>query len=323
MAFAEFVVAPESRRLDRLVGMYLTEQSGISPPATAKNLRLCWKEARPAVQGIFALRFCCAALLADHHTNGAVWPRVAGVLGCWVAATWAIYLLNGVADVVEDRENGSNRPIARGILPVDYAKSVVVALSGVAVGIAALISPTVCLLVVLHLGVGMAYSTGPRPLKANIPGFFGAVIALGGLTYLSGWYASGATEIGVPLLLFGGAMSLWMAFGGATKDLSDTAGDRLAGRRTLPVALGDRAARVVMAIGASVVGWGFLLAALQWAPSVAPAAFVVCAGSIALTVVVSSKVSQGERFRRRRPYRAFMITQYVGHLTLLVSVISH
>ena len=242
------------------------------------------------------------------------------MLGCWVAATWAIYLLNGVADVVEDRENGSVRPIARGILPVDYAKSVVVTLAAVAVGIAALISPAVCLLVVLHLGVGIAYSTGPRPLKGNVPGFIGAVVALGGLTYLSGWYASGATEIGVPLLLFGGAMSLWMAFGGITKDLSDTAGDRLAGRRTLPVALGDRAARVAMAIGAGVVGWGFLLAALRWAPSVAPAAFVVCAGSVTLAVVVSSNVSQGDRFHRRRPYRAFMITQYAAHLTLLVSM---
>lgn len=300
--------------------MYLTKRSKVEQ-ATVTNLRLCWKEARPVVQGIFALRFCCAALLADHHTNGAVWPRVAGVLGCWVAATWAIYLLNGVADVVEDRENGSVRPIARGILPVDFAKSVVVGLSAAAAGFAALISPVVCLLVALHLAAGIAYSTGPRPLKGNVPGFFGAVVALGGLTYLCGWYASGATEIGAPLLLFGGAMSLWMGFGGATKDLSDVAGDRLAGRRTLPVVLGDRAARIAMAIGASAVGWGFLLAAVRWAPSVAPVGFVVCAGSVALAVVVSSNVSRGERFRRRRPYRTFMITQYTAHLTLLVSLI--
>jgi 4-hydroxybenzoate polyprenyltransferase len=300
--------------------MYLTKRSKVEQ-ATVTNLRLCWKEARPVVQGIFALRFCCAALLAEHHTNGAVWPRVAGVLGCWIAATWAIYLLNGVADVVEDRENGSERPIARGILPVDFAKSVVVGLSAVAIGFAALISPVVCLLVALHLAAGIAYSTGPHPLKGNVPGFFGAVVALGGLTYLCGWYASGATEIGAPLLLFGGAMSLWMGFGGATKDLSDIAGDRLAGRRTLPVVVGDRAARIAMAIGASAVGWGFLLAALRWAPSVAPVGFVVCAGSVALTVVVSSNVSRGERFRRRRPYRTFMITQYTAHLTLLVSLI--
>jgi 4-hydroxybenzoate polyprenyltransferase len=300
--------------------MYLTKRSKVEQ-ATVTNLRLSWKEARPVVQGIFALRFFCAALLADHHTNGAVWPRVAGVLGCWLAATWAIYLLNGVADVVEDRENGSVRPIARGILPVDFAKSVVVGLSAVAIGFAALFSPVVCLLVALHLAAGIAYSTGPRPLKGNVPGFFGAVVALGGLTYLCGWYASGATEIGAPLLLFGGAMSLWMGFGGATKDLSDVAGDRLAGRRTLPVVLGDRAARIAMAIGASAVGWGFLLAALRWAPSVAPVGFVVCAGSVALALVVSSNASRGERFRRRRPYRTFMITQYTAHLTLLVSLI--
>jgi len=301
--------------------MYLTEQSGVRRQAMSTKLRLCWKEARPMVQGIFALRFSCATLLAGNHTNGVVWPMVAGVLGCWVAATWAIYLLNGVTDVAEDRENGSVRPIARGTLSVDQAKSVVVALSGTAVTGAALISPVVCLLVVLHLAVGIAYSTGPRPLKRSAPGSFGAVVALGGLTYLSGWYAGGATEIGPPLLLFGGTMALWMGFGGATKDLSDTAGDRIAGRRTLPVVLGDRVARRAMAIGASAVGWGFLLTALVWTPSIMPPAFVVCAGSIALTVVVSSKVSRGERLRRRRPYGTFMITQYAAHLTLLVSLI--
>jgi 4-hydroxybenzoate polyprenyltransferase len=308
-------------RLDKLIRMYLAEGSKVTRQSTTKHLRLCWQEARPVVQGIFALRFCCGALLADHHTNGAVWPRVVGVLGCWVAATWAIYLLNGVADVVEDRENGSIRPIARGLVPAECAKSVVVALSGAAIGIAGLISPVVCLLVVLHLGVGVAYSTGPRPLKGNVPGFLGAVVALGGLTYLSGWYATGANEIGVPLLLFGGAMSLWMGFGGATKDLSDTTGDRLAGRRTLPVALGDRAARAAMAIGASAVGWGFLLATLRWAPSLTPVGFVVCTGSFVLAIVVSCDVSRGERFRRRRPYRVFMITQYTAHLALLVSLI--
>lgn len=300
--------------------MYLTERSGVGRQTMFTYLRLCWKEGRPMVQGIFALRFCCAALLADLHTNGAVWPKVAAVLGCWVAATWAIYLLNGVADVVEDRENRSIRPIARGTLPVDQAKSVVVALAALAVGAAALISPVVCLLVVLHLAAGIAYSTGPHPFKGNIPGFFGAVVALGGLTYLCGWYSSGATEIGAPLLVFGGAMSLWMAFGGATKDLSDTAGDRLAGRRTLPVVLGDRAARLAMAIGASALGWGFLVAALVWAPSVLPVAFVVCAGSIALAIVVTGNMSRGERFCRRRPYGTFMITQYAAHLTLLVSL---
>lgn len=301
--------------------MHPEEVPAVTRNVNSKHILLSWQEARPVVQGIFALRFCCAALLADYHSNGAVWPRVLGVLACWIAATWAIYLLNGVADIVEDRENGSSRPIARGILPVPAAKSIVASLCAAAIGVAALISPVVCTLVLLQLVVGFAYSMGPQPLKGNVPGFFGAVVALGCLTYLSGWYAASGDHLGAPLLLFGGAMSLWMGFGGATKDLSDTAGDRIAGRRTLPVVLGDHAARAVMAIGASAVGWGFLLAALRWVPSLTPVGFVVCVGSVVLAIVASSEVSQGDRFHRRRPYRVFMITQYAAHLMLLMSMI--
>ncbi|TWP53783.1 homogenitisate phytyltransferase [Lentzea tibetensis] len=301
--------------------MLVEHEIRVADRVAAKHIWLSWLEARPAVQGIFTLRFICGALLADYHTDGVVWPRVIAVMACWIAAMWAVYVINGIADIVEDRENGSARPIAQGVLPLRSAKAVASALCVLAIGSAALISPVVCALVLALLAVGYAYSMGPRPLKGNVPGFFGAVVALGCLTYLAGWYAAGAGHVDAPLVLFGAAMSLWMGFGGATKDLSDTAGDQIAGRRTLPVVLGDRAARAAMAIGASLVGWGFLLASLLWMPSLAQAGFVVCAGSIVLAIVVTSAVSQGDRFSRRRPYRVFMITQYAAHLVLLMSMI--
>ncbi|MEU5259622.1 UbiA family prenyltransferase [Amycolatopsis sp. NPDC021455] len=287
-----------------------------------RRLALAWREARPVVQLVFLLRFAAGAALGTAAgTHGAV-PRpalLAAALG-WLATTWAVYLLNGVADVVEDRANGKARPIARGDLPRRPAVSIVWALSAAGLGLAMTVSATQFLLTAAMLGVGWAYSLGPWPLKANLAGFVAAVTALGLLTYLAGWSAAGGGRLTGPVFLFGLMMSLWMGFGGSTKDLADAKGDRLAGRKTLPVLLGDRQARVVMALAASSVGWTFAVLCAIRASGILPAAAVVFAGSAALSVTVLTSLSRGGRSAERRPYRVFMVTQYCAHLTLFGSL---
>jgi 4-hydroxybenzoate polyprenyltransferase len=283
-------------------------------------LRLAWREARPIVQLIFMLRFLAGAALGG--TSGVDLGRphvIAGAAG-WLAATWAIYLLNGVADVVEDRENGSTRPIARGALPEHSAIRLVWLLAVLALVCAAAVSMTMVVLVGLMLSVGWAYSIGPCPLKRSIPGFFVAVTALGLLTYLAGWSASGAGQPRGSVVAFGLMMSLWMGLAGSTKDLSDTKGDRLAGRRTLPVILGDRRARLVIAIAANLVSWTFVIIDANCFDRLLPAAMVVCIGSVALALVALGYSNDGHRCAKRRPYRAFMVTQYLAHVTLFVGL---
>ncbi|RSM46120.1 homogenitisate phytyltransferase [Amycolatopsis balhimycina DSM 5908] len=283
-----------------------------------RRLRLAWREARPVVQLIFLLRFAAgAALGVAGSVYGAV-NRPALLLAAlgWLATTWAVYLLNGVADVVEDRANGQARPIARGELSRRPAVAIVWALSVAALVFAAAVSSTQVLLTAAMLGVGWAYSLGPWPLKANLAGFVAAVTALGVLTYLAGWSAAGGGRVTEPVFLFGLMMSLWMGLGGSTKDLADAKGDRLAGRKTLPVLLGDRRARAVMAIAASAVGWTFAVLCAIRGNGILPAAVVVLAGSAALSGTVLTSSSRGSRSAQRRPYRVFMVTQYCAHLAL-------
>jgi 4-hydroxybenzoate polyprenyltransferase len=282
-----------------------------------RSVRLAWREARPVVQVIFMLRlFAGMALAGMPVADVSITPVIVAALS-WLATTWAVYLLNGVADVVEDRANGSTRPIALGELDPDTATRIVRVLAAAGLVLGLIVSPTMLLIVALMLAVGWAYSRGPYPLKQNMVGFLTSVIALGLLTYLAGWSAVG---IGVPhgsMLLFGVMMSLWMGLAGSTKDLSDTIGDRMAGRRTLPVMLGERSARLVMAVAASVVGWTFVVGAARFG-HLLPVAIVVGAGSAALALVALGFSGNGGRSTGRRPYRVFMTTQYAAHLTLFV-----
>ncbi|WP_244210821.1 UbiA family prenyltransferase [Amycolatopsis kentuckyensis] len=271
------------------------------------------------MQFVFQLRFASGFVLAavargEFTLNSAVFAGAAG----WLAATWAIYLMNGIADVVEDRVNGSTRPIARGSLPVTSATVTCFVLSVGALGCCVLVSFRMVVLVVLMLAVGWAYSLGPYPLKMTVPGFLVSVTALGLLTYSAGGCAAGG-DGAASLLPFGLVMSLWMSLVGWTKDLSDVEGDRVAGRRTLPVLLGERRARTVMAIAVTVVGWGFFAAAGVAGRHLQPAAAVVCCGSVLVAVLLLVPVRRPGRPVRRRPYRAFMITQYAAHATLLLS----
>ncbi|WP_051386076.1 UbiA family prenyltransferase [Actinokineospora inagensis] len=279
------------------------------------SVRLAWREARPVVQVVFLLRLLAGVCLAGTAADEVPAARVATGALAWLATTWAIYLLNGVADVVEDRANGLARPIARGDLDPDTATRVVWLLAAAGLVLGAAVSVTMLVIVALMLAVGWAYSMGPRPLKRTMAGFAIAVIALGLLTYLAGWAVAGVSVLPGPVLLFGAMMSLWMGFAGSTKDLADAVGDRLAGRRTLPVLLGEQPARVVMAVAASLVGWAFVACASA-SGYLLPVAIVVAVGSVALALVALGSAGTGGRSTKRRPYQVFMTTQYAAHLTL-------
>nr|BFE70725.1 hypothetical protein GCM10020092_040260 [Actinoplanes digitatis] len=91
-------------------------------------------------------------------------------------------------------------------------------------------------------------------------------------------------------------MALWMAVGGVTKDLSDVRGDRLAGRRTLPILLGERRARRVMALVAGAVAGGFVVLAADSPPTVRLASWLVLLGAVVLAWVVCTPARAGTTF---------------------------
>src|SRR5215212_2004128 len=97
----------------------------------ARILYRCFLEARPAVQGIFLLRFLAGASFASPLFAGGVSCSLLAGAALWICATLSVYIFNGVMDVEEDRINSSSRPVARGKLKVTHA-------AGVSVGLAAL-----------------------------------------------------------------------------------------------------------------------------------------------------------------------------------------
>ncbi|MDI6099271.1 UbiA family prenyltransferase [Actinoplanes sp. NEAU-A12] len=179
-------------------------------------------ETRPTVQAIFQLRF----LAGDALSGGMTAAVVPGSL-TWLSATASVYLFNGVADVREDRFNGSSRPIASGQLSPRTGRNLAVGLGVSALTGAAVQSPALLILTAVLLGLGYAYSATRWALKRWTWGVALVGILSSAATYGAGAVISGRLEPAV--VVFGALLGGWMAVVGAlTKDLPDAAGDRAA-----------------------------------------------------------------------------------------------
>ncbi len=266
-----------------------------------------WRESRPPVQVIFLLRLLAGSEEARQQSIASL-----AVISGWVCVTIAIYVYNGVTDVVGDMANGSTRPIASGRLPITTALSWSVALSLCGVLLCSVDGDRSSALVVLMLALGWAYSSGPA-LKESPTGFASAIGLGAGLTYFAGWLSCGG-HLGNLLIDLG--MAAWVGLACVAKDFSDVDGDRLAGRRTWPVILGARRA-AWLAASLDVASAGALLAGSVLTGVDIAAGCALCAGSLALAVVLVRSATLTERSMRRRPYRVFMLTQYAVNLVLI------
>lgn len=288
------------------------------------GLLRCIKEARPSVLGIHLLRFAAGAAIGAQLNGRWLVLRAGAGAAVWELAIFSIYLLNGIADIKEDRVNGSRRPIAAGTLSPQTAAwwAAVAALAAVAgaavLGVPALVS------VLVVLALGWQYSAGPGVLKRRPTGTAAVGAGLGFLAYFMGFSGQGGTSwphLPTGPLVFFLTMSAWMAFVGApAKDLPDAPGDAAAKRRTLAVAWGEPAARRVVAAAALVTAVAFggtttLDPALLGWPAI-----VLGAGALAIILVSLGRISVGEWPQPRMPYQVFMLTQYAVNLCLLIVI---
>ena len=141
---------------------------------------------------------------------------------------------NEVQDVVADRVNDPARhPVAAGRVRGDTANLIIWFGIALGIGCAALVSGCEVLVAVLALLVMLGYS--PLLKRHGVPGNL-AVAVVGGLPLYYGALAVGRPGAGVvPWVL-----AAWLHLARElVKDLGDEAGDRAAGRRTLPVAVGS------------------------------------------------------------------------------------
>jgi len=280
-----------------------------APVELAHQVRCVLVEARPVVLVVFLMRLLAASGLLGQFSAGGI-AAVAG----WIPLVVAVYVFNGVTDLRADAANGSPRPIATGRLGRGAALRWCLGSACCGLALCWLASPFVFGLGCVLLAVGWAYSDGPA-LK-NKPIGFALIIGLGAaLTYAAGWVAGGATSVqSLAIMLI---VAVWVGLCCASKDFSDVEGDRLAGRRTWPVTLGPGpAARLLAAVAIAFASTSLVLCFVSRV-SIAPGCVLV-AGSALVAFAAVSSAAGPDRATRRRPYRAFMATQYATNLALIV-----
>ncbi|MBY4214249.1 UbiA family prenyltransferase [Rhodococcus fascians] len=273
-----------------------------------------WSEARPAVQIMFQLRIIAVVAVASLYAGADPrWTAVALCCAGWLCITWSIYLLNGLADRVEDRMNGSSRPLARGTLDAGVARHLVPALACVGVVLCSSAGRSVLVSALVMLALGFLYSAGPAPLKNRVWGVQVSVFGGGLTTYAAGVCAAG-TEVSPAVIVFAIAMSAWMGVGGLAKDLSDVEGDRAAGRSTLAM-WSESGTCVVIASLAGIICVGFAVSAWTVEESLIVPALVLGCGAAALAACAVA--GRSRRRHVRTPYNAFMYSQYGAHTGVL------
>ncbi|WP_063813398.1 UbiA family prenyltransferase [Herbidospora daliensis] len=298
-----------------------------SGPSTLRRatraLRFCTIEARPAVLAVSMLRFLTGAALA---LPVAVVPDPAKVLQgavAWVLSIFAVYVGNGVSDVHEDRVNGSRRPIARSDLDPRTASAVAALAAVLSLVVTAGLPTAMTWVVAANLILGYLYSGAPFRLKRRSGGTVAVVCGSGLLAYWGGFTVVVNGAEGAPplsLIMFATVATCWMTLVGVpAKDLSDIEGDAAAGRRTVAVIWGARAARNAMSAAALLLAGSFWVAGVVLSAPFAATAPALFAGAVAVTLAGRAVDAEADRGRRRRPYRAFMATQYVVHITVLSS----
>ncbi|CAA9446712.1 MAG: hypothetical protein AVDCRST_MAG78-2949 [uncultured Rubrobacteraceae bacterium] len=284
-----------------------------------ETLCRCFLEARPAVQGIFLLRFLAGASFAGSLFGGGVLNlSLWGGAALWVCVTISVYILNGVMDVEEDQINGSSRPVASGKLKVTQAAVAAGGLAVLSVVGSLALGNLMVGSVVVALALGWLYSGPPFYLKRWPTGLAVVAILAALITYNAGYASNGGGYGILSLLVFAVVMALWMGLVGQTKDLSDIEGDKQAGRRSGPVIWGEDTARLVFSGVALCLGGGYILAAALFATGLLIPAFAVAFGAVALAIVTLGPWSRGDKSRRRRPYQVFMLTQYAANLAVVI-----
>ncbi|MEV0144383.1 MULTISPECIES: UbiA family prenyltransferase [unclassified Nonomuraea] len=318
-------------------------------------LLLCVAEARPGVLAVSALRYLSGMALVLPAVPAPEPAKVVQGAIAWVLSIFAVYLFNGVTDVAEDRINGSGRPIARGDLDPRVAAVVAAAAGALSLAVTAGLPHPMVWIIAGNLVLGFLYSGPPLPLKDSCGGTVAVLCLSGLLSYAGGAVVAGSATYEVvagsatyevvagsamvrvvpvspSLLVFAAAATCWMVLVGVpAKDLSDIPGDTAAGRRTLGVLIGERRSRQVMIAAALAVLAAFGLAVVLLevplvavlAVMAAGVAAVAVAGTVtgrmAGTLAAGKRTGSAGRGARRRPYRAFMLTQHLLHITPLLT----
>lgn len=286
--------------------------NGIGP---YQAIRFGWEESRPLVQAAIIGRFLAGAALAFASTGRTHW-QVAPAAVAWLAAGFSVYVFNGVNDVVEDRANGSSRPIASGRLTARAAMALVI--GGAVLALAAAVVAGEALQAAIYLALGYVYSGPPFAAKRHWAAASLVITASGAVTF---WTASRAGVCSSPAIVIAGAtLAAWMGLVGAlVKDLSDVAGDRISGCKNWIVTFGESRVERCAAELALGIGLFGAVASAAFCPQLLPAMAPLLVAAIIFAVRAWRVSVLPRRQGDRSLYRVFMAAQITSILMIIMS----
>jgi 4-hydroxybenzoate polyprenyltransferase len=291
-------------------------RQGVHASSTlVRTTALGFREARPQVQVVFLLRLVVGNCLGANGHEVDVGTLVQLDLS-WFLASWFVYLVNGLSDIEGDRRNGSRRPLVQGLLSTRVAVCMSVGLAAGSMLIVSMSGLVNLLMVVAFLALGFVYSFGPRPSKNFALTASLTVGCAGFATFIFGAFASGH-HVDLEIVLVAAVLGAWMLVAGNAKDFGDELGDRVAGRRTLPIVLGSRSARRVVTTAVTIVGSLAVVVGVR-SPQLLPLALLlpsaVAMGVLALAAEIGCSSP-------RAACRIFTGSQYAVNIALIVTFV--
>ncbi len=232
--------------------------------------------------------------------------RALQLVGAMLPVQLCIGVINDVADLSADTVAKPHKPLVRGVVERSTAIGLGVALGAIGLGVAAGINLATLALDALALGAGLAYDLGLRRTALSwVPWWVGmAVLPLEG--YASVGSIPSRLLLVVPL---SGFIAIGLHFANA---LPDIGGDRIAGRRSLPVLAGVDRSRWAGPVALAAAG---VLALLIAGPS-RQAGVVLFSGVGVLAVGVCAVVAT----RSPRPFPVLAVTSAVFAIAWLASL---
>lgn len=168
------------------------------------------------------------------------------VVSAWISAT----LVNDLFDQETDRISNKERPLIRGTFTVGQYHLMAWLFAGLAIFSAAIINPKVAGFIIAYLALTWLYNVPPLRLKRLplVASFTAAVASL--LIILMGYsiFTPQYSIVSFPFVI-SALFVIVLTISLPLKDLKDIEGDKKMGTWTLPVLLGAKKARLIIASG--------------------------------------------------------------------------
>jgi 4-hydroxybenzoate polyprenyltransferase len=154
------------------------------------------------------------------------------LVGAMLPVQFCIGVVNDVVDLPADTAAKPHKPLVRGVVSRSTATGVGVVLGAIGLAVAATINLATLGLDALALGAGLAYDLGLRRTPLSWVPWWGGMAVLP----LEGYASVGAIPMRLlSLIPLAGLIAIGLHFANALPDID---GDRMAGRRSLPVLVG-------------------------------------------------------------------------------------